>query len=172
MKGNIMAIAKVVFNRLQQAVVDACDAQNDAEDFTAGAILALLDNNEVLSDEAAATVKTLNELVRTFNGEIVAVDALRKSKDAARTKAVRRYDTISKAFLTMKNDAKGTGKRTKKAATIVVLVTAKQHSGFAKAQQAALRKREKADFPIVEMIAAYAAIEKIIADTLAAAKKK
>ena len=167
-----MAIAKVVFSRLQQAVVDACDAQNDAEDFTAGAILTLLDNNEVLSDEASSTVKTLNELVRTFNGEVVAVDALRKSKDAARTKAVRRYDTISKAFLALRNDAKGTtGKRTKKAATIVVLVTAKQHSGFAKAQQAALRKREKADFPIVEMIAAYAAIEKIIADALAANKK-
>ena len=166
-----MAQATVVFNKLQQAVIDAVDSQNDAEDFTAGAILALLDSNEVLSDEAAATVKTLNELVRTFNGEIVAVDALRKSKDVARTKAVRRYDTISKAFLTMKNDAKGIGKRTKKAATIVVLVTAKQHSGFAKAQQAALRKREKADFPIVEMIAAYAVIERIIEVALLAKKK-
>ena len=165
---NTMAQATVVFNKLQQAVVDAVDAQGSAEDFTRGKIMALLEGDEVISDEASATIKTLNELVRTFNGEVVAVDALRKSKEPARKKAVRRYDTISKAFLLLKNDAKGlvTTNRTKKLQPITVLVTAKQHSGFAKAQQAALRKREKADFPIVEMIAAYAAIEKIIADFL------
>ena len=170
---NIMAIAKTVFNKLQQAVIDAVDAQWGAENFTRGAIMALLENNEVLSDEASTTVKTLNELVRTFNGEVVAVDALRKSKESARVKSVRRYDTISKAFLLLRNDAKGLVTGSKKANTkpIPVLVTAKQHAGFARAQQAALRKREKADFPIVEMIAAYAVIEKIIADALAAKRK-
>ena len=166
-----MAQATVVFSRLQQAVVDAVDAQNNSEDFTRGKIIALLEGDEVLSDEAATTVKTLNELVRTFNGEVVAVDALRKSKEPARKKAVRRYDTISKAFLLLKNDAKGlvSTNRTKKTQPIAVLVTAKQHAGFARAQVAALRKREKADFPLPEMVAAYIAIEKIIAD---AANKK
>ena len=156
-----MAQATVIFNELEKEVIARADAQIKAEGFTKEALEQLLDGNDVTSEEASAIVKTLNEKIRTFNGEIVAVDSLRKSKEAPRILAVRRYDTISKAWLALRAEAKGTTTKKKQGAKIEILSTAKQFSGFAKAQIAALRKREKADFPLSEMVAAWVQIQKI-----------
>lgn len=148
---------------LQQAVVDALDGVIGANMTVAKTLRSLIDGHDYDSPEASTEVKTVGEYIRTFNGEVVAVDSLRKSTDAARIKAVQRYDALSKAWLAYRAEAKGKQTANKKAASkkIEILSTPKQFSGFAKAQIAALRKREKADFSLPKMIAAWIAVQKI-----------
>ena len=148
---------------LQQAVIKALDGVIGANVTVAESLRNLIKGHDYDSPEASTEVKAVGEFIRTFNGEVVAVDSLRKSTDATRIKAVQRYDALSKAWLAYRAVCKGEKTANKKAATkkIEILSTPKQFSGFAKAQVAALRKREKADFNLPEMIAAWVLIQKI-----------
>jgi len=157
-KGN-----KMTLTVLQQNVIDALDGVIGANVAVAKTLRNLIDGHDYDSPEASTEVKAVGEYIRTFNGEVVAVDSLRKSKDAVRIKAVQRYDALSKAWLAYRATCKGKETANKKAAVkkIQILSTPKQFSGFAKAQIAALRKREKADFDLPKMIAAWGAVLKV-----------
>jgi hypothetical protein len=158
-----MAQKQIAFDAAESRVIEAADGLIGATITLREAMVKFVGNVKAsLTDEAAERVKTLQEKVRTFNGEVVSVDSLRKSKEAARLNAVRRYDTISKAWIALRAEANGNAVTTKKKGrAIPVLITSKQIGQFAAAQSAALAKREKADFDLPRMRAAWMAIAAI-----------
>ena len=158
-----MAQKQIAFDVAESRVIEAADGLIGATVTLREAMVKFVGSVKAsLTDEAAERVKTLQEKVRTFNGEIVAVDSLRKSKEPVRLSAVRRYDTISKAWIALRAEANENGPAAKKKGrAIPMLITSKQIAAFAAAQSAALAKREKADFDLPRMRAAWLAIAAI-----------
>ena len=168
-----MATAKTVFTAAEQKVVNATDDVISAGITLREAVIALCGGmGNILTDAAATAMKTVMEKVRKFNGEVVAVDALRKQKEPARQRAVNRYDTISKEWIGLRKDAKNEPRSNGKGRAIPVLITAKQHEQFCNKQVAELSKREKADFDISRLKACYMEAAKIAAAGIKKASSK